>query len=375
MKPTKYKNSKGEPRWMIQAYFGRDIHGKRIMKKRKGYKTQREAIIAYAQLLEERDNQSLSNKNMTVKELYDVWFPIYSKGLEPSTISKVTSYFKNHILSDTKRLKVSELTPPLLQTTLNNWALEAKSGVVWGRYFKKMITYAFFNDLIPSNPFDKVTTPKVINNSRERKIDVFLNSEQLHRFLKYWENKRIIQYAYFRLISYSGMRRGEILALEWSDIDFDKKTVSINKAIGLDYRNGTTKQYVKEPKANSGRKLHLDSTTLGVLKKYKQECEEDVLWPGIHKYMDFNVPERWLQKFKNDPEVDDDLKNVTLHGLRHTHATVIFEQAAINGKAAPLKAVQKRMGHATIEMTLNIYTHVTDNENNLVDELIEKGFS
>lgn len=202
---------------------------------------------------------------------------------------------------------------------------------------------------------------------------MFLNSDQLNRFLNYWKDKKLIQYAYFRLISYSGMRRGEMLALEWNDIDFKNKTVNINKAIGLDYRNGKTKQYLKDPKADSGRILSLDSKTLEILKEYKKECDSEVLWPGLHKYMNFNVPERWIQKFRKDPLVDEDLKNVTLHGLRHTLATVLFEQAALQGKAAPLKAVQQRMGHSTIEMTLNIYTHLTENETSIVNNIMEKG--
>lgn len=377
MKPSKYKTAKGETKWQFQIFMGRDsITGKQINRKRKGFKSKQEALIAYAQLLEQRENDTFSDKSkVTVQELYNSWWKEYEKGLEPSTLSKTQSYFKLHILPATKDIKVADIKPHLLQQILNNWALEAKSGLVWGRYFKRLITYAYFNNIIISNPFDKVSTPKVINKTKERKHEVFLNSEQLGRFLNYWQDKPLNQYAYFRLMAYTGMRRGEILALEWSDINFKKKTVSITKSVGLDYRNGKTSMYVKEPKASSRRTLSLDSFTLSILKKYQESATTKVIWPGTHVYMDFNVPERWLQTFRNNKNVDPDLKLVTLHGLRHTHATVLFEQAALNGKAAPLKAVQKRLGHANIEMTLNIYTHVTEKEDNLISDVLENGLT
>lgn len=377
MKPTKYLSAKGDTKWQFQIFIGRDpVTGKQTNRKRKGFKTKQEALIAYAQLLEQRENNTFADKSkITVQELFESWWKTYVNGLEPSTISKVSSYFSLHILPMTGNLKVSEMTPQYIQQTINSWALEAKSGLVWGRYFKRLITYAYFNDMILSNPCDKVSTPKIVNNARARKHEVFLNSEQLGRFLKYWESQEINKYAYFRLMAYTGMRRGEMLALEWTDINFSKKTVSITKAIGLDYRGGKTLMYLKEPKASSRRVLSLDTHTLSILKQLKQVSNSKVIWPGIHTYMNFNVPERWLQTFRRNVDVDQDLKQVTLHGLRHTHATVLFEQAALKGTVVPLKAVQKRLGHANIEMTLNIYTHVTDNENNLITDVLESGLT
>ncbi|MFT8852698.1 MAG: site-specific integrase [Leuconostoc suionicum] len=377
MKPKKYKNAKGETRWQFQIFIGRDpVTNKQINRKRTGFKSQQEALIAYAQLLEKREADALIDKSkVTVQQLFDSWWPLYERGIEKSTASKVDSYFKLHILPPVSSMLVSNLSSRQIQQLLDNWALEAKSGLVWGRYFKKLITYAFINEIIDVNPFDRVTTPKIVNKAKERKHDVFLNSEQLGRFLKYWENKPLKMYAYFRLMSYTGMRRGEMLALEWSDIDFEKRTVNISKAIGVNYLNNTTSMYLKEPKASSRRKISIDSKTVDIMKELYELSTKTIIWPGVHKYMDFNVPERWIQSFRNNKTVDDDLKNVTLHGLRHTHATVLFEQASRLGKAAPLKSVQKRLGHSTIEMTLNIYTHVTESENSIVSDILEGGLS
>ncbi|WP_439818007.1 tyrosine-type recombinase/integrase [Weissella paramesenteroides] len=102
----------------------------------------------------------------------------------------------------------------------------------------------------------------------------------------------------------------------------------------------------------------------------------NVIWPGKQTYMDFNVPERWLQRMRKElPKQDNNLKHVSLHGLRHTHATLLVEQVASQGKAAPIKAVQKRLGHADVVMTLQIYTHATNKEDEIIDEILDTGFN
>ncbi|WP_307994863.1 tyrosine-type recombinase/integrase, partial [uncultured Weissella sp.] len=103
----------------------------------------------------------------------------------------------------------------------------------------------------------------------------------------------------------------------------------------------------------------------------------DPIWPKQSakktKWMAANIPENWLLAMRKDKRADDDLKNVSLHGLRHTHATVLFEQAMLNNKQIPIKAVQKRLGHANVNVTMQIYTHMTDTENDVINSFLENG--
>ncbi|MGL5301447.1 MAG: tyrosine-type recombinase/integrase [Weissella confusa] len=386
MKPTKYKTSDGRELWKFQIYIGRDpITKKQINKKRGGFKTQNDALIAYAKMLEERDNgafspNALRSENVTIQMLYEKWHEEYAPTVERSTLSKVESYFNNHILPDMGSFKVKEITPGQLQAQLNKWALEAKSGIVWGRQLRQLFKYALLHEVIFRNPFDVIDRPKKINTKRERKFENFLNGEQLSRFLNYWKSQRIERYAYFRLMAYTGLHRGEALALTWDDIDFKNQTLRINKSIAQDYRNGRSVQYLKETKSSSSnRTISLDKTTLEIMQKFQKVSTptiENIIWVGkfTHSYMNFNVPERWLQDMRQAlPDSDKDLKNITLHGLRHTHATLLFEQAARNGKSAPIKAVQKRLGHADVSLTLSIYTHATSREDEIIDDIINDG--
>ena len=124
---------------------------------------------------------------------------------------------------------------------------------------------AQLHEIILKNPFDVVTRPTQINIKRERTQENYLNSEQLTRFLHYWESKPVPQYAYFRFLAYTGLRRGEIIALTWDGLDF-----KINKSVGLDYRNHTTNLYLKSVKTGAGNRiLSIDSKTIEIMKAYK----------------------------------------------------------------------------------------------------------
>lgn len=117
MKPKKYKNAKGETRWQFQIFIGRDpLTNKQINRKRTGFKTQQEALIAYAQLLEKREADALIDKSkVTVQQLFDSWWPLYERGIEKSTASKVDSYFKLHILPPISSMLVSNLSSKQIQ--------------------------------------------------------------------------------------------------------------------------------------------------------------------------------------------------------------------------------------------------------------------
>lgn len=376
MKPRKYKTANGE-RYMFQIYLGNDLNGKKIIKTRRGFRNASEALIAYAQMLEQYQNGAFSSeyndhKDMTIEQLYNEWFPKYSLTVEPSTLSKSEYYFKKHILPDTGNLKLQSLKASQLQDIANKWSMEAKSGWKWAQTLKRILNYAELNGYIDRNPFYLVKKPKQVNTTRERKSENVLHTEQVSRFLAYWKTQPIKQYAYFRLMLYSGIRRGEANALNWEDIDFKQKTLIINKSIGQGMQSND-EMYLKETKTgSSNRKISLDDKTITVLRAYQlsEDSKTGPIWKGKNGWMDFHVPARWMEKMHNNKDVDEDLKHVTIHGLRHTHATMIFEEAAKQNKQAPIKAVQKRLGHADIALTLQIYTHVSEQEKQIVDDIL-----
>ncbi|MED1854723.1 site-specific integrase [Brevibacillus borstelensis] len=162
----------------------------------------------------------------------------------------------------------------------------------------------------------------------------------------------------FHLLIYTGGRKGEILALRWKDIDFKTKTICLNKT--LFYENGQHIPLTSKTAA-SRRFISVDDTTIGLLKKFRtgqfgrplvhiHAKENDLLFTredGSPLRLAYpNDKLREIIKYH-------DLHPITVHGLRHTHASLLFEAGA------SIKEVQERLGHSDIKMTMNIYTHVT----------------
>jgi integrase len=175
------------------------------------------------------------------------------------------------------------------------------------------------------------------------------------------------------------MRCGEICALTWDGIDFKKKTININKTMVLDER--TRKHKIDTPKTQSSfRTITIGDTLIEILKEHKIYQKEMKLKLGEY-YLDNEHPVPKLVctskngNFTRNTTVSGKLGNVVknklgfefyFHILRHTHASMLIQ----NGVTP--KDVQKRLGHSNISITLNTYTHTTEESQRKVAELFDK---
>lgn len=186
------------------------------------------------------------------------------------------------------------------------------------------------------------------------------------RFLKAAkEHGLYMDYVIFSTLAYSGMRLGELLALQWKDIDFKEHTISITKTLHNPRNNES--QYKLLPPKTSGsiRTIKMDPNVMALLKKHKAEQNEIKLrtrdkyhdndfvfaqpngYPEVMKKGELRM-ERLLKIAKID-------KHVTPHSLRHTHTSLLIEAGV------GIKEIQQRLGHTDIETTMNIYAHMTKN--------------
>ena len=146
---------------------------------------------------------------------------------------------------------------------------------------------------------------------------------------------------YFLL--YTGLRKGEALALQWKDIDFENNIIHISKSVYF----VSNKPYIKLPKTESGiRDVILLNNLADVLKPLKKK-PNDYVFNKDGKIIDKSYFTRQWEKFKKESGID-----ITAHPLRHTYATMLFEMG-INEKDA-----QELMGHSSIQVTHNVYTHI-----------------
>lgn len=361
---TKYTTRKGTF-FKVQGYLGTDpMTGKRVNMEKRGFETKKEAQLYFNTALQEFNDNSYSKKvkDFTYKEVYDEWLEMYKNTVKESTLHKTMVVFRDHILPKFGKCKINMIEAKTLQKQAFEWNKKYKN-------FKKMINYTFavFSyalkmGYINSNPKDKFTMPK---KKQELKDDAwkYYTREEVHVLFDYLEKENSLEWVvFFRLLAFTGIRKGECLALTWNDIDFIKNTLTINKTISVGLQN---KQIIQDPKSfNSYRTVTLDEITIQMLKKWRTEQASMLLKFG-HNSMNknqllFSTASKNSMYTLSKPrtilkKVCDkyDFKFIPIHGFRHTHTSLLFESGIT------MEVVKDRLGHSDIQTTVNIYTHVT----------------
>lgn len=374
----KYTTKNGETRYLFQTYLGIDpLTGKERRTTRRGFKTMKEAKQAERNLLldvEENglpSNQSDGFQDPTFEKLASLWLENYKTTVKPSTFENVRAKVEKMTEEHFKEMKLKKITVAYCQRVVIELS---KSYVLYNHYLSvinRIFKYAVLMDIIKSNPFDKVIKPK--SRQTQRKGN-FLTKEELKEFLKLAQNTTL---SYFfplvHLMAYTGLRQGEVLALKWSDIDFENKKITVNKTAA----RIKEKQTLQTPKTkNSKRVISIDPVTLSILKSWKKdqikiyfkngkhfEGDENFIftnqrgeWVHIHNFI------RYFKRFIAGHK----LKTITPHGLRHTHASLLFSAGV------EPKNISDRLGHSTVQITLDLYTHITEEQRtDTVDKLLE----
>ncbi|GIN57939.1 site-specific integrase [Lederbergia ruris] len=360
-----YKLKNGEIRYEFQVYLGTDeATGKQMRTTRRGFKTKKEAELALARIkLQVASGEFRKERAETFKEVYELWLLQYENTVEQSTFVKTVSLFDNHILPSIGEYKIEKITVDICQKAVNDWAKKLKNISKVKAYASRVFNFAVKRDFVQKNPFDIVELPRKRNKQLPDETDEknFYTREQLIEFLSCLEKETNVKaYVLFRLLAFSGMRKGEALALTWRDINFKTKEIRINKALS---RGKNSKLYIKSTKTNEARTIKMDEKTMGVLRMWKKKQKEDYFKLGFNtskpsQLVFSNEKNEFIQPSKTREWIlyvqeKYNLKKVTTHGLRHTHCSLLFEAGAT------LKEVQDRLGHSDIKTTMNIYTHVT----------------
>lgn len=391
---------------------GRDIYGKKIRESATFVpdpeltpKKRQKAIEEFARQFEAqvRNGMAMDGRKITLKEFTDRWFEEYaSQKLQPGTIEKYKAEINDKVLPVLGHLKLSELRPHNLNAFFVSMTKDGarkdgkKGGYSKGSIAKtrnvlsSVLRTATEWEIIDRNPLDKVRTQA---EDAAEKLK-FFTPEQATTFLEYieqpytvhtkghkriddtgkeytvggYESKKEIPEqirVLFILAIYGGLRKGELLALEWSDIDFQGDTVSISKSVSV----VAGQQITKAPKTKSSRRVvsipHFLTQRLKALKttrtRYRLELGD--YWKGANwvfiqdngKQMSYSTPYSAFQdtiaRYNSGKPVADQLPAIPFHGLRHTSATIL-----ISGKQ-DVRTVSSRLGHAQASTTMNIYAH------------------
>ncbi|GAC42634.1 integrase [Paenibacillus popilliae ATCC 14706] len=302
-------------------------------------------------------------KALTFKEVYLQWFATHSPTLKPSTRKTTKQKIEKHLLPHFGKLKMRDISKPYCQEVINKIAQNIKSVDAMKIYANQIFKYAVKMDIIPHNPMAYVTVPKDGSNFVTEGIIEerdYWEKHEIKQFLMIMKNSDdFMDYVLFHLFIYTGARKGEILSLHESDVDFANKTLTLTKTL---YYEDKSFSFQTSKTTTSRRTISLDSVTLQLLKKWLTYRKQQLLAAGNGVESNLLLFARFDETPLRLAYPNDKLNNiisknklhkVTVHGLRHTHASLLFEAGA------SIKEVQERLGHSDIKMTMNIYTHVT----------------
>lgn len=359
----------GNKYWKFSAYLGIDPNtGKEKRTSRSRFKTKTEAKLAYNRLITDfKDGKLTSDKSkvLTFKELYEEWLAHHRLEVKPSTVATNRRFVEGHVLPLLGSYKIDKITVPQCQKIVDNWQKKYKQSKYFRRVTAQILQYGVRMEYLHSNSMKNTVPPKLTENKKRE----FYTKEQLEVFFKCLDDHIVNDgrtglklLAFFRIVAFTGLRKSEVLSLQWKDIDFKEATANIYKTLAIDESG---KIIIQTPKTTTTiRKVKLDNKTLNILEQWKIDQLEWYEKLGI----DTSRKNQFIFTNKKNnlyyPQVANDwlkmildkynLPKITVHGFRHTFASLLF-QSGLQPKSA-----QELLGHKDIKTTMNIYTHVTE---------------
>ena len=369
VKIQKYLDKDENTRYKFRYYAGIDeLTGKQRYIRRQGFTSEEDAkneLLKIEYLV--NTNQYFKDvKSGKFGDVLDEWLELHKETVKPSTFSIMQGRVNNHIKPYFNDMYLDKITLRQCQDFTNQMFKKTPASYKdVTNIVKNVLDYAIRLDMIKTNPMLYVIKPrKRLAISETEKHGNFYNKDELNNFLATAKDTNLKKYALFRLLAFTGMRVGECLALQWKDIDFNKKMVSISKTIAS-IKGGVIAQPPKT--VSSNRKISLDDMTIQILKKWQLEQRKQLFKVGINAMDNKQIIfSNYENKYSRDSTVNLWIKQIakkaglyqiSTHGLRHTHATLLV------ASGMDIKQVQARLGHSKIDTTLNIYTHVLKEKN------------
>ncbi|MBP1917223.1 integrase [Lederbergia galactosidilyticus] len=353
--------------------IGRDpVTKKRKQKRVSGFTSERKARKAMIDMIAELNKGTYVEP--TVKKLGDYlkdWLKFKEKRVVHSTYLHYEGYINNHVIPALGNVKVADLTTrqveSFYESLLDNEVLSPQSIHHIHRILSNAIGRGARIGELPRNIMKAVEPVKV------PKIEMkYWNMKELNQFL----SKTMQEYYYISwyLSAFTGMRLGEILGLKWDSVDFDNKVIYVRRALKRD----EGKYIISELKNNpSYRSINISDSDVFALKQHlkKQKKLKNKLGSDYQdqdlivatKTGNFVLPSNIGRAFRRCLK-QTNVENIRFHDLRHTHASMLFEL-----KVHP-KIVQERLGHSSISVTLDRYSHMIPNMQEAVAEHLESAF-
>lgn len=301
--------------------------------------------------------ESARESKQLLTDLMNQWLEMKKHSLGSTTLTTYTRHINLHINPYFEDVFISKLTDEdcsaFIEHLKTEKELASRSVKDIYKVLRSALDWAVTKGKIYKNVTKLIDMPAV----EKKEIDVW-DIEEVRKFDLVARGHR--EYAAFLLGYAAGLREGEILGLRTKDVDFERGTLSVVQT--LSHEGQVLSAGAKT--SSSVRLVSLDQKTLQVLKKKKAQVAAAKLHAG-QAYQDNDLlfptdlgtpisPRNFLRTFYKLMEKAE-VKRITIHDLRHTHATLLLKQGVHP------KIVQERLGHKSIAITLDLYSHVLPN--------------
>ena len=271
------------------------------------------------------------------QELADLWLDSYQLTVKPQTFVATKQMLYNHLIPIFGSLRLAKLSVSYIQSFINDLSTQ-------------IVHYA------------------VVHSINRRVLQALLLHMEKLAFKKY---SYYLDYVLYSVLLATGCRFGEVVALEWSDIDLENGTISISKNYNRFLK------LIGTPKSKAGvRTISIDKKTVNMLRLYKNRQRQLYLQSGARaSSVVFATPTREYQNLATRQEALDrrcaeiSIPCFTFHAFRHTHASLLLN-AGIS-----YKELQYRLGHATLAMTMDIYSHLSADKEKEAVSYFEKAMN
>ncbi|OPJ61508.1 site-specific integrase [Clostridium oryzae] len=327
------------------SFYYKDWTGVRKKKKKEGFRKESDAKLFEREFLSKQQNDC----DMSFKNLVELYLEDAAAKVRATTLDNKKYVINLKVLPYFEKLNVNEITPNHIRQWQNKLIKKGYSQT-YLRTINNQLS-AIFNFAIKYYNLGSSPALKAGSMGKKNAEDMqFWTVEEFKKFISF--NDKPISELAFKVLFWTGMRSGELLALTWRDVNLDSKTININKS----YTRLNGQDIINSPKTpKSKRKISISDALCEDIKSYRDKLYDYKLSDRIFAFTKFFLKHEMVRVCKKSG-----VKEIRIHDLRHSHASLLIELGF-----TPL-LISERLGHEKVETTLNTYSHLYPNKGDIV---------